>query len=308
MQCSARASRSYFADFSPPAASLPSAGELAVPRALGLSPSNRFAACPIRSQSGSASRSALSASVSCGLLAACRLVSLLMSNSPKVVVPPEPELPYRACYPHLEHHATALGYVCINIGHMEFVLHTLLELLLRVDQNECRAVIDATGASIATRCDLIRKLASMQKPNGDWFDAVDAVMSCIERDILPLRNRYVHDRWVHREKPILTDSRAFLKRPQSHLPKALTEVVESYPDLADVWALVEKIESATHDIATLYAAFIEPHRVKPNEAIPLRALPHRKMRPPSDLGRQAPSGKKGPPQPSDPSQQSDDQA
>ena len=79
----------------------------------------------------------------------------------KPKIPPEPALSYRLCFPYVEHHATALGYVCISSAMLEAQVDNLISILLNCPDEARRAIVDASGESLQTRCELALKLATI---------------------------------------------------------------------------------------------------------------------------------------------------
>lgn len=168
-------------------------------------------------------------------------------KSPRLTIPPEPPLPYRLWFGGLEHHATALGYVCFTYANLEATINDLVEALLSCGQDARRAVVDATGNSIETRCNLILKLASIDPPSCQWFDDLEALLTRVRSELAPERNRLIHDVWMpHIDAGKVTlrqwDQRAFLKAAQSREPKKIAPPAEPERSLESVWDLVRRIQ------------------------------------------------------------------
>lgn len=209
------------------------------------------------------------------------------------IVPPEPKLPYRLCQPNLEHHATALGYVCMEFAALELSLSRLIEQMLRCSPEVRRAIIDATGLSISTRCDLLLKLASIDAPTRDWIASLEWLAGIIKDEISPKRNRLVHDAWFGGDPPTQLDERAILKSPQSFQPKIIPAPTNPERTLESVWDLVKTIQYAQVGLGVLYSNLRARALGVPQSDIPELFLPPRKQNTPD-----APQGgdaKKSPP-------------
>lgn len=228
---------------------------------------------------------------------------------PRPFILPEPALPYRRWYPALEHHATALGYLCFAYSHLEFGVAYLLGALIGATVDVRRAIIDATGSSISTRCDLLLKIASTRGSGYDyerWFDALDDLCTHIKTDISPKRNRYIHDRWMASDAPVLIDERAILARSQSRQPKSIPQRKISNPTVLEIWELIERAEDANADMMTLYHGWLEMCSGKLPSELPEPRRPRRTEPPPNDPAPKARAKRRRRPQPSDPSPQSDE--
>lgn len=166
---------------------------------------------------------------------------------PDDTIPAEPPLSNRLRVPALEHHATALGYICIAFAQLELVANELITRLLQCSQEASRAVVDATGASIPTRLDLLLKLARLQPLGEPSFVSLEAVVNVIKNDICPLRNRLIHDAWL-RNEPTQWDRRSSLKRESPREPKVLSRSLEADRSIESLWDLHELISVATADL------------------------------------------------------------
>lgn len=171
---------------------------------------------------------------------------------------PEPDLPYRLHDAALEHHATALGYVCITYSELELTINSYIEKLLVCSQEERRAIVDGTGNSIISRCTLVKKLAQMHAPNQEWLIVVERHLKHVESSIAPLRNRMIHDPWISPADlaaPIQLDQRLRAK-PKGSAGQARPEApVDIERTLESVWLLVKDIQHMSVILGRLLTIF-----------------------------------------------------
>ena len=162
-----------------------------------------------------------------------------MSDDPSQInLPPEPAELGRFWWPSLEHHATALGYLCMCHANLEYDVNSLLEVLLGCSFDERRAIIDATGASLQTRCDLALKLAIIKQPYDRWLAALEDTLKYIKAELCPKRNRLVHDSWAQTQStPVQFDVRANIQQSQSRMPKQISPMKMAERDLQSIWNL-----------------------------------------------------------------------
>jgi len=168
-----------------------------------------------------------------------------MSEPPDFEIPPEPKLPYRLWWSGFEHHATAIGYLCSTYAILEGVINRQIELTLPCSTDARRAIVDASGASIDNRCNLVLKLLSLRKPSDQFFDDFEALVVRVRNELAPERNRIVHDQWIGGEGYKQWDERAFLPKPQARTSKKLSPTKELRRELADIWDLVRRVQEVS---------------------------------------------------------------
>ena len=179
-----------------------------------------------------------------------------MTHDPSI--PPEPELPYRLYFVDREHHATALGYVCMTYAMLELTINHLIEKLVPCSVDARRSIVDALGSPIEKRCVLINKLASLSAISDEWKHAIEHNLSIVMNDISKDRNRLVHDVWFGptETKPAhQLDERALFKKKQSHQTKQIAPRSLIPRELNIVWSLVRKIQEANVAISDLSLSF-----------------------------------------------------
>lgn len=202
-----------------------------------------------------------------------------MPLPPEYTLSPEPDLPFRIYDLNLEHHATALGYLCFEYAKLELQLGGLIEALLKCSSEARRAIVDATGTSIATRCTLIKKLAHTIPFSDEWRDLLSDVLDKITNQIAPIRNRLVHDIWLDGQ-PKQLDFRIFERREEPRSPKTLTPVKDVKRELIFIWELVGDIYRTGFEITQLTFDLYAFEHASPLQEQALLSIPrHRELRP-----------------------------
>jgi hypothetical protein len=165
-----------------------------------------------------------------------------MADYTRPEIPPEPQLPYRLWFGGLEHHATALGYVCMTYANLEANINHLIQDLLQCSQEARRAIVDAAGATIRNRCQLVLKLARIHAPSDQWFEDLTDLLKRVEGDLAEDRNRLVHDRWLPGPVVKQINAKIYIRTPQAGKPKSLTPQEQPDRPLEFVWDLVRRIQ------------------------------------------------------------------
>lgn len=165
-----------------------------------------------------------------------------MKNPIAEQIPPEPKLPYRLHFSGLEHHATALGYICITFANLEFTLDTFLTSALKLSDDEARAIIKATG-KFENRCTLLIELIYANCKDKEWAEALEEFINQnIKADIAPERNRLIHDAWIAGSPPKQWLLQAKLGRPNAGDKKQILPKKEIKRELATMWDLVRRVQ------------------------------------------------------------------
>jgi len=126
--------------------------------------------------------------------------------------------------PALEEHAKALGYVLITWGYLQSGLNELLKSLLPIQDNITKNII-AGNTSERDHLKVIRELGwyvfhSFNKEE-DQYEILANLLSRIDNELRPKRNRYIHDIWVgssRQEEPLKIDRRTRMKRYEQNGP------------------------------------------------------------------------------------------
>ena len=156
-------------------------------------------------------------------------------------IDPEPDIEARFWIPEIEHHATAVGYICIIYSKIEFYVDSLTRLVINVQPEVGRAVATSSG-KLERRISLLRHCIVVAAPTIGWLEATNQCLDDISREV-PLKNRIIHDVWINAETPTQADSTARLKAPASHRPKITAPVVETPRNLDDLWELHKRLQS-----------------------------------------------------------------
>lgn len=167
------------------------------------------------------------------------------TTPPWPVIPPEPKLPYRLWFGGMEHHATALGYICFTYAILEGVVNRHIEFAVPCLPDARRVIVDASGTSLENRCNLLIKLCSLRNPGRQWFDDFEALLNRVKNELAPERNRLVHDEWVAGPTIRQWDQRTFLRQPQARKPKTIAPPAEPERSLESLWDLVRRIQEVS---------------------------------------------------------------
>lgn len=182
----------------------------------------------------------------------------------KPEVPPEPEVADRYWLPQVEHHATAIGYICIALATVEFEVDRLIQTLLGCPEPIARAICTKTG-SLENRLELLRHIASEGSPAGDWPARLNHELKELS-EALKERNRVVHDTWIEAEEPTQIDRRSRMGRSKD---KPIGEKLppRSVPrKLEDLWSLQRRILNLGTSIRILQIQCVLPMaRTPPRE-------------------------------------------
>lgn len=212
----------------------------------------------------------------------------------KPEIPEEPKLSYRMWWPGLEHHATAIGYICMTYASLEFSINRMIEYALRCSPDQRRAIVDASGARLETRCILLLKLVNINQPSHQFFQDLEETLNCISGEIAPLRNRLIHDPWVMGETVRQWDLRSKLTQADVGAPKSIAPPKEPERSLETVWQLIRLIQMADSSVSLLsafYAQWTQTGQLPeyPEPPIRLHTRPAQaNAAPPSGAGKQPP--------------------
>lgn len=171
-----------------------------------------------------------------------------MSN-PLLSIPPHPDIP-RTVIPALEHHATALGYICFAWANLESSVNKAIETLIGCSNDVRRVLVDGMGASIGPRCEIILKLASMNPASKDWIDDLSWVINNIRDGVGPKRNRLVHDGWMISPDgpPTQRDERTKLHKEAAYAATKIRKPQLAERQLDEMWDLERQITRAAVDL------------------------------------------------------------
>lgn len=144
----------------------------------------------------------------------------------------------------LDAHARAIGHLCIGWSHLERVLNSLLVSLLGVPDESDVAYAITSNIRDEGRISMIRALAHIKKMDDKWFHELDCLLTRIDQEYRPQRNRFVHDSWsaAPSDNPMFsaafkTRYRTRIYRSQSHQSAQLStrETIKVTDD--EIWTL-----------------------------------------------------------------------
>lgn len=158
-------------------------------------------------------------------------------------IPPEPELPYRNVIPELEHHATAIGYVCFAWADLEVSVDLFIEAVLGCSEDAARAVATSAG-QFSRRCVLLYQIVSEKPPSAEWLTAFGSMLGEFQKALAEDRNRIVHDPWTERPKPRQWNYSARTGHPEAGAPKSMLPIKANDRELEWVWTLERRIKRA----------------------------------------------------------------
>lgn len=179
--------------------------------------------------------------------------------APSLADPNEPDLPYRLINTRLEHHTRALGYVCVTLATLERHLNGIIEDLVPCTEQVRRIIVENLGTNLSTRCNFVIQLSAASNIYGEWTETLSEQLVYIQNEILPPRNRYVHDPWLadmaETGQPKQADQRIKLRKPSAFSKKELTPVLTKERRLEDMWLLVRNISQINKNLAALRNVF-----------------------------------------------------
>lgn len=116
----------------------------------------------------------------------------------------------------LARHAIALGELCIRYRFLEEAVETFFEIMLaKLSEEERKVILNQTD--LLKELAIMRGLGFIKKPDDKWYVDLDLVVWAIETNIVPRRNRFIHDRWVKKkfEAVYRRRDRTRIARPQA---------------------------------------------------------------------------------------------
>jgi hypothetical protein len=182
----------------------------------------------------------------------------------------------------LEDHMPALGYLCVFYAHLDSTIVEFVGKILQLTGEDPACIGNPIDLSKKTQ--IVRALAFQHKPSEQWYNDVELVIWLIEDQLIPKRNRFVHDKWL--AAPISGVMRKWYRtkiaRPQSHKPLALTtyEYVSQTAD--DIWDVVDDIMVVSGSVQLLGRSLWKAEKKAREELLPQqlrdRWLARRKLR------------------------------
>ena len=142
-----------------------------------------------------------------------------------------------------------IGFVCKSYAHLESDIDYFVQAMSGMRRGLSNPV--TSSMDLSAKIEAAKLLAFEGKKTDDWYKECRTVLNIIQNEIRPERNRYVHDIWVLSKKSaIRVTNKPKIKKQQAHKPEELI-TSEVYVSADDVWALGEKIVSASLSISSL---------------------------------------------------------
>jgi hypothetical protein len=167
-------------------------------------------------------------------------------------------------------HAQAIGYLCFMYNGLEANVNNLLGLLASLPDTDLECFTNEID--LKKKLPILKALAFQRKPSKLWYEDVELFTWAVNSQIIPTRNRYVHDVWLGPPSGVVRRyERTRIGKPQSRQDEILT-THEHIPTSADeVWTLVQETKDMANTFRHLYAAFksgragTEPEKVLPQQ-------------------------------------------
>ena len=150
----------------------------------------------------------------------------------------------------MDDHAHAIGYLCFMYNGLEVNINNLLGLLANLPDTDLECFTNEID--LKKKLPILKALAFQRKPSQLWFDDIELFSWAVGAQIIPKRNRFVHDIWLGPASGVVRRyERTRIGKPKSHAEPELT-THEHIPTTAEeVWTLVQE----TKDMANLFRHF-----------------------------------------------------
>lgn len=198
--------------------------------------------------------------------------------------------PARINNPALNDHASGIGYFCFMYNGLEARVNNLLGLLARLPDQELECFTNQYD--LLKKLGTLRALAFKHKLSKLWYKDIELMAWAVEKQIIPPRNRYIHDIWIAPEAGAMRRyERIKISKPQSRQEPVLT-THEHIPTNADeIWQLVQE----TKDVSNIFRLLYDAHKsgrskTNPEESFPqqYRELWLNRRNPPKEHGGKEP--------------------
>jgi hypothetical protein len=176
--------------------------------------------------------------------------------------------PARINNPTLNDHAHGIGYLCFMYNGLEVRVDNLLGLLSGLPDEELECFTNQID--LLKKLPTLKALAFKRMPSKLWFEDIELMTWAISSQIIPKRNRYVHDIWLGPpEGAVRRHERTKIKREQSRQEATLSTHEHVSTTADEVWALVQETKDVSNILRLLYSAFksgraeLEPEQTFP---------------------------------------------
>jgi hypothetical protein len=155
--------------------------------------------------------------------------------------------------PHFDELAIALGYLSFRYAGLEDDINSYIFTIFQHSELT-RAVIDHSGDNLDRRLTFVEKLCHMVEMPQPWLDDFQSVSGGIKRNILPRRNRFVHDSWAMMDE-IRWEQRYLrlaLKKAQADERKSFSPIKRTETTAAAIWEVAQAAYDAAADVSILH--------------------------------------------------------
>ena len=150
----------------------------------------------------------------------------------------------------LANEASALGNYCIAYSRLEYSINLLIEEILQCDDETRRILVEASGARLASRIEMIRRFSIKRVADDQIRDILNKILAYTQCILQPARNRLIHDFWPLNQHPETgdtkgqVDDRIFRKKRQAHQPEFLTAGLHIERDAKSIMNEYAKVNAA----------------------------------------------------------------
>ena len=147
----------------------------------------------------------------------------------------------RRMWERYEKHVRSIGSLCITWAVLDSNLDDLFEPLIQCSDAQVASIVTNVD-TVAGRCDILRRLITIEAPSPEYREYLIAVLNRISGELAPLRNRYIHDNWsISHEQVVKIDKRAKITKPQSRQAELLLFNTEEVTPTEQVDKLTDKV-------------------------------------------------------------------
>lgn len=156
-------------------------------------------------------------------------------------VPPEPEIANRFVLPDIEHHATAIGYICITFAAVEFEIDEMIRDALSCSSIVKRAVVTSAGR-LENRVTILRHCLLDEGQPVELMTEFGK-MTIRLKELIKQRNRVVHDCWINAPAPTQINQTAAIGKSGSFAQQGPLEPRIIKRSLKDLWRLHNELHT-----------------------------------------------------------------
>ncbi len=178
--------------------------------------------------------------------------------------------PLRIDNPRMNDHAQAIGYLCFLYNGLEANANNLVGLLASLSDTDLECFTNEID--LKKKLPIIKALAFQRQPSKIWFDDIELFSWAVGSQIIPKRNRYVHDIWLGLPSvTVRRYERTRIGKAQALEKLTLTTHEHITTTAEEIWTLVRETSDISNIFRHLYEAFkdgraaSEPEKVIPQQ-------------------------------------------